>query len=85
MRKINSLETCKWEKVLVSYLEQLFNQWGIMNWTVNGDGYSGLVLKIYLSFLKEKFKKEIVILKELKNYHQAKLLDYDEGKILCCF
>lgn len=92
MRQINKKETRQWEKVLDNYLEELYSTWGIVNWSVNGDGYSGLViegisyiygnvvLKIYAPFIKERFVKEITVLKGLDNYHQAKLLDYDESK-----
>ena len=92
MRQINRIATREWEKVLDDHIEQLFSKWGIMNWSINGDGYSGLViegmshiygnvvLKIYAPFIKERFKKEITVLKGLTNYHQAQLLDYDEEK-----
>lgn len=92
MRKIDKNGTRQWEKVLDQYLDELFQKWGMMNCSVNGDGYSGLVIegtshmygqvvmKIYAPFIKERFLKEITILKGLKNYHQAPLLDYDVEK-----
>ena len=92
MRKIDKNGTRQWEKVLDQHLDELFNKWGMMNCVVNGDGYSGLVIegtshiygqvvmKIYAPFIKERFLKEITVLKGLKNYHQAPLLDYDIEK-----
>lgn len=87
MRKINKDETKKWEKELDRDIEDLFEKWGIYEFSVNGDGYSGLVIegeshvygqvvmKIYAPFFEERFQKEIAVLSGLKNYHQCQLLD----------
>lgn len=92
LRKMNREGTKIWEKQIDYDVEQLFTKWQIYNFSVNPDAYTGLVLecksreygevviKIYPPFLNERFIKESFIMKTLKDYPQAALLDMDAEK-----
>lgn len=92
LRLMDRKSTKLWEKKLDADMEKLFSIWEIYEFTVNRDAYMGLVLecgsrkygavivKIYAPFLEKRYKKELYILKNLRNYHQCTLLDYDYDK-----
>lgn len=93
LRKMNREGTKIWEKQIDYDVEQLFTKWQIYSFSVNSDAYTGLVLecksweygevviKIYPPFLKERFIKESFIMKTLKDYPQAALLDVEAEKL----
>lgn len=82
----------KWEKVIDREIEELFQKWGIYEFSLNADGVTGIVIeakshvygsvfiKIYSPVYEERFKKEIAILTVLKKYPQCKIYDYDSKK-----
>ncbi len=90
LRKINRQETKQWEKRIDKDVEGLFSKWKIYEFSVNHDAYTGLVLecksqkygdvvvKMYPPFLHPRYVKESFIMKTLKGYPQAPLLDLDE-------
>ena len=92
LRQMNRKSTKVWERKLDVDMEKLFSAWEIYEFTINRDAYMGLVLecgsrkygaviiKIYAPFLEKRYKKELYILKNLQNYHQCTLLDYDYDK-----
>lgn len=92
VRNINKEVIKKWEKVIDREIEELFQKWGIYEFSLNADGVTGIVIeakshvygsvfiKINSPVYEERFKKEIAILTGLKKYPQCKIYDYDSQK-----
>lgn len=92
LKKTHREETKQWEKILDKYIEELFMKWGIYQYQVNADAYTGLVIegtshiygevvmKIYPPFLNHRFKKETTILTQIPHYHQCTVYDLDFEK-----
>lgn len=92
LRLMDRQNTKIWEKDLDDAVKKLFSLWEIYEFTVNPDAYMGLVLecnsrkygaviiKMYSPILKKRYRKELYILKNLQEYHQCALLDYDLEK-----
>lgn len=92
LRKMDRQGTRGWEKQVDHDVERLFNKWGIYEFSVNRDAYTGLVLecrsrkygevvlKMYPPFLSQRFIKESFIMSTLRNYPQAPLLDIDDKR-----
>lgn len=89
LRRIDYKGTKCWEKKIDAEIDQLFSKWGIYEFNINSDAYTGLVLecasqkfgaviiKMYPEFLRKRYMKELYIMRTLTNYHQCELLDYD--------
>lgn len=89
LREIDRKGTRDWERILDSFIEFLFNKWGIISFQISDDIHTALslecrsslygdvVLKLYPPFMRERFVRECYILHTLKDYPQAMLLDSD--------
>lgn len=86
LRKIDSTGTRNWEKTLDKNVETLFSEYGVYEFNVNRDAYTGLVIecasrkygaviiKMYPDFLRKRYVKESYVMKNLNNYHQCKMI-----------
>lgn len=89
LRKMDRQGTKLWEKQIDKDVERLFIEWEIVDFTVNRDAYTGLVLecksikygdvvlKMYPQFLSGRYRKESFIIETLSDYPQASLLAVD--------